>query len=54
MLAEIKTKVEKTGEYAVDWPFQPADADGAIYAEFDKRLYIAKKNFYKEKLNSRI
>jgi hypothetical protein len=53
MLSTLRSEVEQNHETTFTWPISYQDKDGAVYAEFDKMLYVAKKNFYLEKLKKR-
>lgn len=52
-LANIRDQVTRDGESTFTWTVALKDASGTIYAECDKVLYVAKKEFYKEKLKRR-
>jgi acyl-coenzyme A thioesterase PaaI-like protein len=51
-LAELRDKLAE-GEAEVTWTVQYKDAEGVVYAEFDKVLYVAEKAFYRAKLARR-
>ncbi len=53
MLEDIYNNLEKSDEYTFTWQAKYKDQDGVIYTEFDKVLYVAIKNFYKEKLKAK-
>lgn len=53
MLDDIYKNVEQAGEYSFTWKIDYKDRDNKVYCEFDKVLYVAKKDFYKEKLKKR-
>jgi hypothetical protein len=53
MLAQVHQAVERDGEATFTWPLALKGASGAVYAEFDKVLYVAKKDFYEAKLRRR-
>ena len=52
-LANIRDQVTRDGESTFTWTVTLKDASGTIYAECDKVLYVAKKEFYTEKLKRR-
>lgn len=51
MLHEVKAKVEVDGKANFTWSINYKDKAGNVYAEFDKVLYVAKKEVYKAKIN---
>ena len=53
MLEDVKLKVGETGETTVIWSLAYKSKSGTVYVEFDKVLYIAKKDFYDEKQKMR-
>lgn len=53
MLADVRENVAKNREYAFTWKVEFKDSQNIIYSEFDKVLYVAEKEFYKEKLKKR-
>jgi acyl-coenzyme A thioesterase PaaI-like protein len=53
MLAEIRETVERDGEGTFTWPVALQGSAGTVYAEFDKVLYVARKDFYEAKLRRR-
>lgn len=53
MLAHVRTTVERDGEGTFTWPVALKDESSATYAEFDKVLYVAKKDFYEAKQRQR-
>jgi acyl-coenzyme A thioesterase PaaI-like protein len=52
-LANIRELVARNGESTFTWTVALKDASGTVYADCDKVLYVAKKDFYKEKLKRR-
>lgn len=50
MLKEVTDKVAAEGRTTFTWTIQYKDKEDVVYAEFDKVLYVATKEFYKEKL----
>ena len=52
-LANIREQVARDGESTFTWTVALEDASGTVYADCDKVLYVAKKDFYKEKLKQR-
>jgi acyl-coenzyme A thioesterase PaaI-like protein len=53
MLKDVQDTVSQKGEYTFTWMIQYKDKDDVLYAELDKVMYVAKKEFYKEKLRKR-
>ena len=53
MLAQVRAEVDRDGEGTFTWPVALEGVSGTVFAEFDKVLYVAKKDFYKEKLKRR-
>jgi hypothetical protein len=53
MLAQVRAAVDRDGEGTFTWPLALKDASNAIYVEFDKVVYVAKKDFYEAKLRRR-
>lgn len=53
MLADVREKVRARNEADFTWTIQYKDQSGIVYTEFDKVIYVADKNFYKQKLASR-
>jgi hypothetical protein len=53
MLEEILKNVHAAGEHSFTWKADYRDSDNQVYCEFDKLMYVAKKDFYKEKLKKR-
>ena len=53
MLAPVVSAADQDGETTFTWPLAYKDESGMVYAEFDKVLYVAKKEFYDEKLRKR-
>lgn len=47
MLKDVLTKVEADGKTTVTWTVAYKDKNGVVYSEFDKVLYVAKKEVYK-------
>lgn len=52
-LTVIKSTVAAKGEVSIDLPVELIDKEKVVYAEIIKTLYIATKQFYKEKLHRR-
>jgi acyl-coenzyme A thioesterase PaaI-like protein len=52
-LANIREQVARDGEGNFTWTVALTDASGTVYADCDKVLYVAKKDFYEEKLRQR-
>ncbi|MCK5857240.1 MAG: YiiD C-terminal domain-containing protein [Bacteroidales bacterium] len=50
LIETIRQKLAKKGEYYFDLPVSFVDHTGIIYAEIDKTLFIATKEFYKKKI----
>lgn len=53
MESEVRERVERENEATFTWTVQYKDSAGVVYSEFDKVLYVAKKDFYREKLRRR-
>ena len=53
MLTEVRETVERDGEGTFTWPVALHASTGTVYAEFDKVLYVARKDFYEAKLRRR-
>jgi hypothetical protein len=53
MLEEVRETVARDGEGTFTWPIALHAPTGTVYAEFDKVLYVAKKDFYEDKLRRR-
>jgi hypothetical protein len=53
MLAQIVDGVRAHDEITVTWPVAFRDAEGVTYAEFDKVIYVARKDFYQAKMRAR-
>ena len=52
-LANIRDQVARAGESTFTWTVALKDAAGTVYADCDKVIYVATKDFYKEKLRRR-
>ena len=53
MLTRLCDEVDRNGESTFTWPLALRAASGTVYAEVDKVLYVAKKEFYDAKLARR-
>jgi hypothetical protein len=53
MLMQVREEVHLNGEGTFTWPVALKDSSGAVYVEFDKVLYVAKRDFYEAKLRRR-
>lgn len=53
LLDDIKTRVAAAGEFEFTETLQWVDAEGKVYAEVDKLLYVADKEHYKQKQNNK-
>jgi len=53
MLAQVRGTVARDGEGTFTWPLALKGASGIVYADFDKVLYVANKEFYEAKLRRR-
>lgn len=53
MLAQVRGAVERSGETTFNWPVALKSVSGVVHAEFEKTLYVAKKDVYEEKLRQR-
>ena len=51
MLTDVRDNVAKNHEYTFTWKIEFKNSKGVVYS--DKVLYIAEKEFYKEKLKAR-
>ena len=49
MLQPVLETVHKDGRANFTWTIQYKDADGVVYAEFDKLMYVATKEYYKSR-----
>lgn len=49
MLQDVRTNVARTHEYSFTWKADYRDQNGTVYCEFEKVLYVAEKEFYKDK-----
>lgn len=47
MLAQVYGDIERDGKTVFTWTIQYRDRAGVVYAEFDKLLYVAKRDVYK-------
>ncbi len=47
MLSKVREDVALDGKTVFTWTIQYRDAAGTVYAEFDKLMYVAKKEVYK-------
>ena len=54
MLAQVRDEVERRGETTFNWPIALESASGVVHAEFEKTLYVAKKDVYEAKLRQRV
>ena len=52
-LADIRERVARDGESTFTWTVALKDASGTVYADCDKVIYVATKDFYTEKLKRR-
>jgi hypothetical protein len=50
---EVKRKVLADGEWSFDLPVRYLDKNGVEHAEIQKTLYVATKDFYREKVAKR-
>jgi acyl-coenzyme A thioesterase PaaI-like protein len=53
MLDDVKRAVADAGSTEFTWTVRYKDADGVVYAEFDKVLYVATKAFYAQRQKDR-
>jgi acyl-coenzyme A thioesterase PaaI-like protein len=53
MLMQVREEVHLNGEGTFTWPVALKDSSGTVYVEFDKVLYVAKRDFYEAKLRRR-
>lgn len=47
MLAKVKDDVARDGKTVFTWTVQYKDEAGVVYSEFEKLMYVAKKDVYK-------
>lgn len=52
-IVNIKQTIAEKSEYTFDFPLKFEDDEGNVYAVFNKSIYVANKQFYKEKLAQR-
>lgn len=52
-IAEIKAEAAANGEMDKHFSLHLTDKEGKIYAEIDKTIYVATKQYYKDKLAAR-
>jgi acyl-coenzyme A thioesterase PaaI-like protein len=52
-LANLRDQVARDGESTFTWTVALKDTAGTVYADCDKVLYVARKDFYQEKLKRR-
>jgi len=52
-IIRIRKTVDREGEYSFNMPIEFVDNTGFVYAEIDKMLYIATKEFYKKKIEKK-
>jgi acyl-coenzyme A thioesterase PaaI-like protein len=50
LVEEVKQKVAELGEYSFELPLKYEDDNGKVFATFTKSVYVANKDFYKNKL----
>jgi hypothetical protein len=50
LIETIRQNLELKGEYYFDLPVSFVDESGFVYAEIDKTLFIATREFYKQKI----
>lgn len=48
MLAELKTQVATRGHTTVVWPIAFRSADGVVFTELEKQIYVSTKQSYAE------
>ena len=53
MLTQVREEVERHGEGTFAWPVTLQSSSGTVFVEFEKVLYVAKKDFYEAKLQRR-
>lgn len=49
LVEEVKRKIHEQGEYTFELPLKYKDEKGGVYALFNKTVYAADKQFYKNK-----
>jgi acyl-coenzyme A thioesterase PaaI-like protein len=52
-IANVKQTIAEKSEFTFDFPLKFEDDEGNVYAIFTKSIYVANKQFYKEKLAKR-
>jgi hypothetical protein len=53
MEADVRERVARENEITFTWKVEYKDVAGNTYCEFDKVLYVAKKDYYSEKMRKR-
>jgi len=53
IISTIRETLKREGEYSFNLPVEFVDDTGFVYAEIDKMLYIATKEFYKIKIEKK-
>lgn len=53
MISKIKQVISEKGTLDVDLPVEFKDKKGVVYASINKKIYIASKEYYKQKQNSK-
>jgi hypothetical protein len=51
---EIQRQIDDKGEYTFDLPLVYVNDNDKVFATFSKTIYVADKQFYKNKLANRI
>lgn len=52
-VSDVRMRVASQGEITFDLPLEFRDADGTVHTEITKTLYVATKEFYREKVAKR-
>lgn len=53
LVEQVKNEIAANGEYSFELPLEYIDDEGKVYAVFNKSIYAANKQFYKEKISRR-
>ena len=49
LVEKVKSEIATNGQYVFDMPLQYEDEEGKVYAVFNKTIYTASKEYYKNK-----
>jgi len=53
LVENVKKQLAEKGEYSFDLPLRYEDDEGKMYAAFKKTIYVATKDFYEKKLQTK-